>query len=91
MRLLLNCGADIEAETGYGWTAIFCALAEGHENVLAHLLEEGANPNAHDSYGGTVLMTAARTGAETAASLLLQRDADPSIKTVFESPAIQEA
>jgi ankyrin repeat protein len=51
---LARC-AEIEAETGQGWTALRVAAAAGHVDCAALLLKHGADPNRKNPDGLTAL------------------------------------
>jgi len=54
-------GAPIESKTAYGQTALFLAAMNGHEPVVAFLLEKGASADITDTfYKSTMLFTPAR-------------------------------
>jgi ankyrin repeat protein len=71
-RLLLEKGADVNAKTHDGHTALQLAAAKGHETVARLLLEKGADVNAETHDGDTALRLAARKGHKTVARLLTQ-------------------
>lgn len=71
-RLLLNRGADINAQCGDSGSAISAAARE-HNTILKELLEHGADA----ALGGSVaLVSAARCANDEAISLLLDHGAD---------------
>ena len=56
VKELIERGADVNAATKYGATALSYACDRGHVEVVQMLLDKGANPNAKDSfYGATPL------------------------------------
>ena len=65
VRLLLEKGADVNANYPSGVTALIWASREGHLNVVKLLLEKGADVNARDKFGRTALMMAAQWGMST--------------------------
>ncbi|KAL8723877.1 MAG: hypothetical protein Q9166_008231 [cf. Caloplaca sp. 2 TL-2023] len=78
-RLLLNCGANVNApsSTGRG-PALNIAAALGYEEIVQVLLQHGADMNAVD-YGtvsGTALISAVWKGHVAVAKLLVTNDAD---------------
>lgn len=75
-RLLLEKGANFEANDVYRITPLHLAAAHGHETVARLLLEKGANVEGHDENGNTPLHLAAGNGHETAARLLLEKGAN---------------
>lgn len=65
VRLLLEKGADINAQAGYMGepvNALIVAVSSGHERVIRLLLEKGADIDAHAGIGGTALTAAASSG-----------------------------
>ena len=74
-QLLLEKGADVEAERDNGTTALMCAAHGGHEAVVEQLLTHGADVAAAMDDGFTALICAARGGHEAMAQLLLQHGA----------------
>ncbi|KAF7975367.1 hypothetical protein HWV62_9693 [Athelia sp. TMB] len=75
-RLLLEYGADINAQDGGGRTAFFYASSYGSKATLELFLRRGVNVNAQDSEGKTALFYAANYNNEAALLLLLQRGAN---------------
>jgi outer membrane protein assembly factor BamB len=77
VRRLLAEGADVNAKTRYGATALFFAADKAHLDVVSLLLERGADPNVKDSfYGFTPLFWAVERGAVEVALLLVQKGAN---------------
>jgi ankyrin repeat protein len=60
--LLLKHGANRQARSLSGETALHIAAKLGKNNLLTHLLESGTNPNEHTSAGETALHIAATYG-----------------------------
>jgi ankyrin repeat domain-containing protein 50 len=76
VQLLLDYGADIEAENGFGYSVLYVAVANGQEEVVRLLINMGANVETRPQHGMTVLMNAALYGREEIARLLLDEGAD---------------
>jgi ankyrin repeat protein len=80
VALLLNAGADKEAKTEDGFTALLVAIQNGHENghalCVEHLLNAGADPNAKSNVGDTALLMAAQADKAECIKLLLKSGAD---------------
>lgn len=55
LRLLLNNGANIEAEDEYGKTALHVSAGSGHLEIIKLLLDRGAEIEAVDDYDITAL------------------------------------
>lgn len=58
VKLLLDAGADVNAQDKYGYTALTMALGEGNAETAKLLIGTGAtfDVNAQDEYGLTALM-----------------------------------
>ena len=74
--MLLKAGADVNAKTKDGETALMVALLEGHTESVNALIKAGADVNAKDIKGGTALMLAALYGQAEDIKLLLNAGAD---------------
>jgi ankyrin repeat protein len=73
MRLLLERGAEVNADCKYHETALHYAAENGHEEVVSILLSCGADPSRKDNIlRNTPLMYASRNGHLGAARQLLQ-------------------
>jgi ankyrin repeat protein len=75
VQLLLEKGAQIEAEDKTGATALLCASHKGHQTIAELLLDRGANIEASDRNGVTSLMWASYQGYEGMTKMLLDRGA----------------
>ncbi len=76
VRALLDAGADVEARTEDGHTALMLAAAGSHEGIVRMLLDAGADVNARDEKGWTALMWPAFLGHEGIVRALLDAGAD---------------
>ena len=85
MERVMASGADVNAATRSGITALMCASRDPAK--VRRLLEAGANPKAAAKSGHTALMLAAGyDGALESVRLLLDRGADPNavaIEAIF--------
>ena len=72
VKLLLECGANVNAQDKYGETVLHCAVEKGHGKVIKLLLECGANVDAKGKDGKTVLHCAVEKGYEKVVKLLLE-------------------
>ncbi len=70
MGQLLDRGASIEGQGGYGWTPLGLAAEYGHEAVVRQLLDRGASIEGQDRDGQTPLGWAAEYGQEAVVQLL---------------------
>jgi ankyrin repeat protein len=78
VRLLIDAGADIEAETAES-SILAAAAFEGHVEIIEELLDAGADINATgDAFGrgGSALYNAVVNLQSEAAKLLIERGAD---------------
>ena len=67
--------ADVNAQVGAGWSALFSAVAEGNTIIAQTLLNRGADIDARDKDGETPLMIAAQRDDTALCQLLLSRQA----------------
>ncbi|XP_049443493.1 KN motif and ankyrin repeat domain-containing protein 4 [Epinephelus fuscoguttatus] len=59
VKLLLSCGADVNAQDREGSTALMCASEHGHTNIVRMLLETGrCDSSLTDKNGQTALLVA---------------------------------
>ena len=75
VQMLLEKGADVNAQGGYYGNALQAASSEGHETVVQILLEKGADVNAQGGYYGNALQAASSEGHETVVQILLDKGA----------------
>jgi uncharacterized protein len=80
--LLLAHGADVNAvsHNPTGYTALTGAVAGGHAEIVAALLDAGADPAHRYAQGYTPLHEAAASGKLEIARLLLDHGADPNAR-----------
>lgn len=79
-RLLLDAGADVDAEAAEGTDLhpLHSAAAVGHTEIVGLLLDHGATPDAVQVRGFTALHAAAAIGADAMVDRLLRAGADPA-------------
>ena len=75
MRLLINKGADINAQDSRWGTALQVASETGHEQIVKLLINKGADVNAQGSPWGTALQAASERGHDQIVRLLLDHGA----------------
>lgn len=78
-QLVLEKGADVDAQDQLGRTPLCSALKHGSMAMVSLLLENGADPNIADVDGRTPLCSALQHGSMAMVSLLLENGADPNI------------
>lgn len=69
----MEAKADVNAKNAEGKNALMIALDEGHQSLVAPLLQHGVDINAQDNDGVSALHIAANNGNLDAVRLLLDR------------------
>ncbi|USP80370.1 hypothetical protein yc1106_07644 [Curvularia clavata] len=75
-RMLLDKGANVNAQGGHYGNALQAASAEGHKDIVTLLLERGANVNAQGGFYSNALYAASDGGYKEIVTLLLDKDAN---------------
>jgi ankyrin repeat protein len=75
-ELLINMGAEVNAQGGVYGNALQAASYRGHEAIVKLLLEKGAELNAQGRHFGNALQAASSKGHETTVKILLDNGAD---------------
>lgn len=84
-RLALLMGADPNAHTSNGTTALMLAAQTGLWFHVKDLIDKGADVNRRNEDGETALFMAVRVGDVTTVDILLRHGADPNVRaTRFE-------
>jgi ankyrin repeat protein len=91
VRLLLESGADVDAQWGDYGNAIQTASILGHEPIVRLLLEHGADVNVRGGEYGGALQAASYAGHENIVRLLLEHGADANIPAGEYSSGLQAA
>jgi ankyrin repeat protein len=91
VRILLEKGADVNAKTDTGTTALFNAILYRHTEVVRILLENGADVHVKTMYGSTTLDMAIWYGDIEIVSMLLENGADVNAKGKYGSTALIKA
>jgi ankyrin repeat protein len=89
--LLLDRGADVNANGGSYSTALQAAAIRGHDQIVQLLLDRGADVNANGGSYGTALQAAANRGHDQIVQLLLDRGADVNVNSGSYGTALQAA
>ncbi len=77
VKMLLMCeGADANAKTNCGNSALYIACMDGYSEIAELLLEHGADPNAKNDFGELALPMAVSQGHKDITTLLLRYGAD---------------
>ncbi len=78
VKLLLENGADVNAKTSFGYTALMFAATDSRDNerVIRLLLENGADVNCQNKNGETALMYACISNGYNAIVDMLEYNAD---------------
>ena len=83
VQLLLNQGADINAQGGFSGTTLQTALTEGHVKMIQMLLDRGADINAQGGHYGNALQAALRNGYDEVVQMLLDKGADVNAQGIY--------
>jgi len=75
VSLLIEKGADVNAQGGRHGNALYAASAGDHEAITALLIEKGADVNAQGVYYGNALYAASEGGHEAITALLIKKGA----------------
>ncbi|KEY72966.1 hypothetical protein S7711_10190 [Stachybotrys chartarum IBT 7711] len=76
VELLLDKGANVNAEGGKYGNALYAASSEGHDKIVELLLDKGANVNAEGGKYGNALYAASSEGHDKIVELLLDKGAN---------------
>ena len=88
---LIESGADVNAQSATGSTALGWAASNGSVELVRLLVEAGGDVNLAQDRGVTPLMIAARLGHLDVVTYLLSVGADPSLEAVDGTTALIEA
>lgn len=91
VNFLLSRGADINATTYEGVTALMYASNNGNLEMIKFLLENGAEVNRQPLSGITALMAAARANHFKESEWLITHGADPNIRDIYGVTALHYA
>ncbi|KAH8704430.1 ankyrin repeat-containing domain protein [Phaeosphaeriaceae sp. PMI808] len=91
MKLLLDRGANVNAQGGHYGNALQAASEEGDEELVKLLLDRGANVNAQGGHYGNALQAASYGGHERIMKLLLDSGANVNARGGRYGNALQAA
>ncbi|TPP59183.1 Ankyrin-2 [Fasciola gigantica] len=74
VKLLMEYGANVNAQSQNGFTPLYMAAQENHVEVVNHLLNNGANPALSTEDGFTPLAVALQQGHDRVVAILLEKD-----------------
>ena len=80
VKLLLDCGANVNSRGNFDRAALHLAAESGHLDIVKLLLDCGANVNSRGNFDRTALHLAAESGHLDVVQLLLERGADIDIR-----------
>ncbi|KAH8724798.1 fibronectin type 3 and ankyrin repeat domain protein 1, partial [Phaeosphaeriaceae sp. PMI808] len=88
-KLLLDKGADVNAQGGYYGNALQAASSRGYEPVVKLLLDKGADVNSQSGFYGNALQASSEGGHEPVVKLLLDKGADVNAQGGYYGNALQ--
>ncbi|KAJ5932852.1 hypothetical protein N7516_007341 [Penicillium verrucosum] len=91
VELLLERGADVNAQGGLYENALYAACFKGHDKIAQMLLERGADVNAQGGFYENALYAACFKGHDKIAQMLLERGADVNAQGGEYGNALQAA
>ena len=93
VKILINYGANIEAKSSNGWTALMYAARDGYTLLidLLYMSKKKNIINEQDNFGITALMLAAREGHIETVNILLQLGANSTMENNVGKIALFDA
>ena len=91
VRMLVENGADINAQGGFYGNALQAASAKGHENIVQILIDKGAYVNAQGGFYGNALQAASLGGHKNIVQILIDNGADVNAQGGIYGNALQAA
>ena len=80
MKLLLQNGANVNVQSLSGFTPLYMAAQENHDNVVRILLAHGANQSLATEDGFTPLAVALQQGHDKVVTALLENDTKGKVR-----------
>jgi len=90
IKVLHAAGADVNAVSTAGFTALIVAAAAGHAEQITYLIKNGAKVDALHEESATALMYAAATGHFECVKILIAAGATVDLKHANGGTALQE-
>lgn len=90
VKVLVEHGADVDAQQSWGHTALMLASKEGHADVVRFLLDQGANYKLKDKNGNNALSLASQNDQLDIASLLKRAGAQASVVAKKPKKVVEE-
>ncbi|KAJ5712190.1 hypothetical protein N7493_008658 [Penicillium malachiteum] len=91
VQLLVEKGAEINAQGGFYGNALQAASSEGHDKVVQLLVEKGAEINAQGGRYGNALQAASYRGHDKVVQLLVEKGAEINAQDEGYGNALQAA
>ncbi|KAL2046066.1 hypothetical protein N7G274_001513 [Stereocaulon virgatum] len=91
VQMLLEKGADVNAQGGLYGNALQAASYKGHDQLVQMLLEKGADVNAQGGRYGNALQAASCEGHNQVVQMLLEKGADVNAQGGLHGNALQAA
>jgi hypothetical protein len=91
VKSLLAAGADVNATSSGGKTALMRASARGYTDIVKVLLDAGADVDAKKENGSTALVLAVFFGHTDVVRVLLSKGANPAAQTPQGTPTVEWA
>ena len=91
VKLLLDKGADVNAQGGFNSNALHAASSGGHEQIVKLLLDKGAVVYTQGGFNSSALYAASSGGHEQIVKLLLDKGAVVYTQGGFNSNALHAA
>jgi ankyrin repeat protein len=91
VQMLLDEGAEVNAQGGHYGNVLQAASSGGHEKVVQMLLNKGAEVNAQGGHYGNILQAASSGGQEKMVQMLLDEGAEVNAQGGGYSNALQAA